>query len=322
MNPFKKSNSFLEEQISSDENNNKLLIDFSQLVIVSITGTFKTEEEQENLTSHQFKSVVLGSLKDIVKKYKSNYPEVIICADNASIPYYKRSFAPYYKAHRAEGRKDSKLNWEMIFTEMRSLLSELENNFPYKVVYIPGLEADDIIGYLATEGNSGKYKSMIISADGDFTQLHSKYTKQWSPMHQKLVQPKISSFGDLVVKIIKGDTKDSVSPMKVQNTHAYNNNMKQSELNEVKRAPSTKQEELDLYIKTGSLEELRKIIPEEYLMRFDENVKLLDLSILPDEYKQKIDDILLVIPKANRSILYSYFMKNNLTKLLESIQDF
>lgn len=320
MNPFKKQN-ILESQIQ-DENKNKLLIDYSQLVIVSITGVFKTPDEQQELTSHQFKSVVLGTLKDLVKKYKSNYPDIIICCDNASEPYYKRSFAPYYKAHRAEGRKDSNLNWEMIFSEMKILISELKENFNYKVIDIPGLEADDIIGYFATKGNSGEYKSMIISSDGDFTQLHSKFTRQFSPVKQSLIEPKISPFGDLVVKIIKGDSKDSVSPMKVQNTHSYNNNMKQSELNEVKRAPSIRKDELESYIKTGSLENLRKVIPEEYLDRFDENVKLIDLSILPDELKEKIDKEYLVINNCNKSKLYQYLLSNKLTKLIQSIQDF
>lgn len=319
MHPFKKQN-ILESQLGS--NDNKLLIDFSQLVITAVTGSFKTEQEQSELTKFQVKAVVLGSLKDVLKKYKQKYSNAIICCDNASIPYYKRTISPFYKAHRSKSREDSKLNWEMIFSASKELIQDLKENFCYQVIDIPGLEADDIIGYLATKGNSGKYHSMIVSSDGDFTQLHSKYTKQYSFIHGKQIEPKTTAFGDLVTKIIKGDAGDSISPMKTKNSHAYNNNMKQPELNDVKRAPSIKKQELEEYISTGSIENLRKIIPDEYLDRFDENVKLVDLSNIPIEHSSKIENELLVIPKGNKSKMYQYLLMNNFVKLVDSIQDF
>jgi ribonuclease H len=322
MHPFKKQN-ILESQLGS--NDNKLLIDFSQLVITAVTGSFKTEQEQSELTKFQVKAVVLGSLKDVLKKYKQKYPNVIICCDNASIPYYKRTISPFYKAHRSKSREDSSLNWEMIFSTSKEFIQDLKENFCYQVIDIPGLEADDIIGYLATKGNSGEYHSMIVSSDGDFTQLHSKYTKQYSFIHGKQIEPKTTAFGDLVTKIVKGDTKDAISGIKVPSNHAYNRLMGLQHLNEVQRTPSTRQDELNLYISAKNLDELRNIIPEEYKDRLEENIKLLDLSILPGEYKTLIDaeiDKNKVNNSSNRSKIYTYLLQNNLTKLLDSIQDF
>ena len=319
MHPFKKQN-ILESQLGS--NDNKLLIDFSQLVITAVTGSFKTEQEQSELTKFQVKAVVLGSLKDVLKKYKQKYPNVIICCDNATIPYYKRTISPFYKAHRSKSREDSKLNWEMIFSTSKELIQDLKENFCYQVIDIPGLEADDIIGYLATKGNTGEYHSMIVSSDGDFTQLHSKYTKQYSFIHGKQIEPKTTAFGDMITKIIKGDKKDSVSPVKCPSDFYYNQNMGQSELNEQKRAPSIKQSELDLYIKAGSIPEVAKLLSTDLYERLNENVKLIDLSNIPKEQSDKIENELSVIPKGNKSKMYQYLLSNKLTKLLESIQEF
>ena len=308
MHPFKKQN-ILESQLGSTDN--KLLIDFSQLVITAVTGSFKTEQEQSELTKFQVKAVVLGSLKDVLKKYKQKYSNVIICCDNASIPYYKRTISPF-----------SKLNWEMIFSTSKELIQDLKENFCYQVIDIPGLEADDIIGYIATKGNTGEYHSMIVSSDGDFTQLHSKYTKQYSFIHGKQIEPKTTAFGDMITKIIKGDKKDSVSPVKCPSDFYYNQNMGQSELNEQKRAPSIKQAELDLYIKAGSIPAVASLLSTDLYERLNENVKLIDLSNIPNEQADKIENELSVIPKGNKSKMYQYLLSNKLTKLLESIQEF
>lgn len=319
------SNPFLSQQLgnTNQENKNKLVIDFSNLVIITVTSVFKTEQEQQELTGNQVKTVVLHQIKDIVKKYKNKYSEVIIAVDNTRGGSYKKDFAPYYKAHRSAGREKSSLNWDIIFDQMKVLENELQEVFGYKVISISRLEADDIIGYISTKGNSGEYNTMIISTDGDFKQLHSKFTKQYSISKGKQVEPDINPKADLIVKIIKGDAKDAVSPLKVQSTHTYNNIMKQSELNEVKRAPSIKKDELEMYCAHKSLESLRTIIPVEFLDRFDENVKLLDLTILPEEYQQKIEDKLKEVNnQTSKSKIYSYLLSNGLTKLLDSIQDF
>jgi hypothetical protein len=98
--------------------------------------------------------------------------------------------------------------------------------------------------------------------------------------------------------------------------------MGQSELNEQKRAPSIKQSELDLYIKAGSIPEVAKLLSTDLYERLNENVKLIDLSNIPKEQADKIENELLVIPNGNKSKMYQYLLSNKLTKLLESIQEF
>lgn len=319
-NPFKKN--ILEEQITQSETGNKLVIDFSNLAIIAITSVFKTQEEQEQLTESQIKNVVLGNIKELVKKCKSKYPEVIIAVDNTKNGSYKKEFAPYYKAHRAKAREESKLNWEMIFSEMKNLEQDLKEIFGYNVISIPKLEADDIIGYIANKGNAGLYHTMIISTDGDFTQLHSKFTKQYSVSQGKQIEPKISPKADMIVKIIKGDKKDSVSPVKCPSDFYYNQNIGESDKNPFARAPSIKQAELDTYITAKSLEDIKNLLTEEQKERFDENVKLIDLTILPDEYKEKVEEHLKVTLTKSKSKIYQYLLQNNLLKLIDSIQDF
>jgi DNA polymerase I len=84
---------------------------------------------------------------------------------------------------------------------------------------IDGLEADDIIGYLANkfQAHEDTQKVTIMSADKDFLQLVSDKVHCYSPTKKKVYQPKdvleefgVSSYNFLNYKILMGDSSDNI----------------------------------------------------------------------------------------------------------------
>ncbi|MGZ7230684.1 hypothetical protein ACXWOM_09495, partial [Streptococcus pyogenes] len=94
--------------------------------------------------------------------------------------------AYYYKKNRADGREESEWDWEGYFEGIRTVIEEFEKYMPYHMMNIDKMEADDHIAVLTKKLSLEGNKVLIVSSDGDFTQLH-KYPNvtQWSPMQKK-----------------------------------------------------------------------------------------------------------------------------------------
>ena len=68
---------------------------------------------------------------------------------------------------------------------MNVLKEELTEWFPYKLVQVEKAEADDIIAILVGLLNE---RTLILSSDKDFVQLHGFNVRQYSPMQKKFVE--------------------------------------------------------------------------------------------------------------------------------------
>lgn len=130
----------------------------------------------------------LSSLKVIVRDFSPS--QIIVCWDGEGGSAKRRGIYAEYKA----GRKP-KLNREFDHDSV----SESEDNMAMQLrkckayvsmlgipqVEVKGIEADDIIGYLATAVYADKEK-IIVSGDGDMLQLVNDKTKVWAPAYKLL----------------------------------------------------------------------------------------------------------------------------------------
>jgi 5'-3' exonuclease len=107
---------------------------------------------------------------------------------------------------------------ESINNQMERLIQYLKC-LPVTVTSIDGLEADDIIGYLANkfQAHDDTQKVTIMSADKDFLQLVSDKVHCYSPVKKKIYTPKdvleefgVSSYNFLNYKILMGDSSDNI----------------------------------------------------------------------------------------------------------------
>lgn len=295
------------------------LMDFSQIIMAAAFQEFGETAKFPKIQEGMVRHLVLNSIKANVKRFKKEgYPHMVICVDNSKSGYWRRDVASYYKLNRKNDREESLFDWEGLFNAMHKIIDELEHNMPYYVMNIDKIEADDHIAVLCEFFDAQDIPVVIVSSDGDFPQLFKfKLVKQWAPMFKKWVTSKSGSpLMDKVIKVIKGDKKDNVASIKVRGD--FHTSKVEGE-----RTPQTKQAELDFIADNYFDEEAIKAkLPEEQYKRFVENRILIDMDYIKPEIRASILERYNNYVPAKRGKIYSYLVKNGLSKLTQHANDF
>ena len=281
-----------------------ILVDLSQIMMACTVMSM--EKGQTEAEMDFVRHMVLNSLRMYREKYNDEYGELVLCCDD--MHSWRRDYFPQYKAGRRTTREESPLNWTQIFGCFNTLKSELREVFPYKVLQVEGAEADDIIGVLSRYSSITKQKTMIVSSDKDFIQLHDKYVHQWSPVTKKLVNG-IEPSQYLFEHILKGDKSDGIPNILSADD---------SIINGVRQKPITKKY-IDNFVLHNA--ELNGRTDTE-IRNFHRNEKLIDLKQTPKdicdliwrEYNKK--------PEGSRKNLLNFFVEKRLSNLIETIGDF
>lgn len=281
-----------------------ILIDFNQIVLATLfasIGKHTNIPVEESMIRH----MVLNVIRSVRKKYYKEFGEIVICADGKNS--WRKSVFPYYKANRKKARDESELDWENLFNIMNVIREELEVYFPYKVIHIDHVEADDVIGTLChkygTTMNTGE-PILIYSSDKDYIQLHVYgNVRQINPVLKKWIR---NNDPDkyLAEHILKGDVGDGIP-----NVLSADNSLAIGE----RQKPMTAKR-LEALSDEANMDENTKI-------RYHRNKMLIDLSQLPKEYKDEILAAFDVEPKG-RSKMFNFFLEKRLQHLLPEIQDF
>jgi 5'-3' exonuclease len=286
-----------------------ILVDMSQISLASMMmhlNMNKTTKPDENMVRH----MILNSLRMYRSRFKQEYGELVLCFDSRH--YWRRDHFPNYKAGRKKGRESSNLDWDAIFGCLNEIKQELKDFFPYKFVEVYGAEADDIIGALCLELEYDNGKTLILSGDKDFIQLHRfKNVSQYSPITKKMmVNDNPHQYLD--EHILKGDSSDGV-PNVLSPDNTFVDGIRQKPLSKKKIEEWTGE----------ILVPLEMAIPDGEVKRnFQRNQQLIDLSKTPKEIflaclKEYQDS-----PEGDRSKLLNYFTKKRLKNLTESIGEF
>ena len=153
---------------------------------------------------------------------------VIVVFDGKGGSERRRKMYPQYKEGRSvtkrlnrayEEMSDGQTEQKSVVEQMGKLVSFLQE-LPVSIVSIDYIEADDTIGYIATQ----MYKDSritIMSADKDFMQLVNDRVQIWSPIKKKIygVQDIINEYGMhptnfIYYRILEGDTSDNIVGVK------------------------------------------------------------------------------------------------------------
>lgn len=284
-----------------------MVVDFSQIVISTITSTFRPTDE---LSTDLIRHVVLNTIRSNVLRNKREYPEIVLATDKG--PYWRKKIAAYYKGHRKDQREKSDFDFNAIFEAMNVIREELIQYFPFKTLQIAGVEADDIAGVLVNRLGHLYHRILLISSDGDWAQLQtSRHVKQFSPIQKKFVIPKNGSARlHLMEKVIKGDPKDCIANIKSVSDHILS--MKGT------RQKSIMQKELDIWMH----EPVENWAKDQFTIdRYNENLKLLDLSLIPTEVGDQIIEAFNK-PVASGVDIYKYMIKHRMKDLLGKVDEF
>ena len=286
-----------------------ILVDMSQISLASMMmhlNMNKTTKPDEGMVRH----MILNSLRMYRMRFKEEYGELILCFDSRH--YWRRDHFPNYKAGRKKSREDSNLDWDAIFSCLNDIKQELKDYFPYKHLEVYGAEADDIIATLCLELEYDNGKTLILSGDKDFIQLH-RFTNvsQYSPITKKFING-IDPQQYLDEHILKGDSSDGV-PNVLSPDNTFVDGLRQKPLGKKKIAEWTGE----------ILMPVEMAIPDGEVKRnFQRNQQLIDLSKAPEKIFMSCLRAYQDAPDGDRSKLLNYFIDKRLNNLTESIGEF
>ncbi len=279
-----------------------ILVDMNQISVASVMmhlNMEKTTAPDGNMVRH----MILNSLRMYRSRFCEEYGELVLCYDSKH--YWRKDFFPQYKSNRKKVRENSDKDWNAIFECLNEIKSELKEFFPYKHLEVYGAEADDIIAALCLELEFDNGKTLILSGDKDFIQLHKyKNVSQYSPITKKMIND-TNPKEYLKEHILKGDSSDGI-PNVLSPDHTFTEGLRQRPLGKKK---------IEDFKENG--------LPTEEIKRnHQRNEKLINLSLSPEdlyiailkEYQKAIE--------GDRSKLLDYFIEKRLRNLTESIGEF
>lgn len=286
-----------------------ILVDFTPIIISAVNAGDKAFGE--NLTEGIIRHLSLNMILSFKKQFSEKFGRMIICIDSGNV--WRKDYFPHYKFSRRKSREDSPLDWELIFSSIKNLVQEMKDYLPYHVIECERCEADDVIGTLVEYFESNELiadgfdlvpqNTVIISRDKDFKQLHKKNVVQWNPLEKKWIR-ELSPTNYLIEQIIKGDSSDGVPNILSQDD---------SFVLKIRQKP-IRQTYIDNIIKNGITEDIKE--------RYNRNKQLVDLSMIPSEYKNKIIENYKSYKPQPKSRLLNYIVDKQLKNLYENIQYF
>ena len=286
-----------------------IIVDINQIMIsnlmVQISGR-NAVELNEDLVRH----MVLNSLRAHNKKFRKEYGEMVIACDSKNV--WRREIFPNYKAGRKANRAKSEHDWDSIFSILHNIKDEIKTFLPYKVIELETTEADDIIATLVRKqqrmvGPNHEKKVLILSGDKDFIQLHNEYVKQYNPVLNKFVGKGENPSLYIKEHILKGDRSDGI-PNVLSDDNVFVDGRRQRPLSKKKI--------------NSWVEEVFMTFTEEEQKNYDRNRKLIDLSCIPHELEDKINNEFLNVKVATRDKILGYFINKKLKTLIEVIDEF
>jgi len=275
--------------------------------MVQINGR-NAVELSEDLVRH----MVLNSLRGHNKKFRKEYGEMVIACDSKNV--WRREVFPNYKAGRKANREKSEHDWDAIFSMLHTIKDEIKTFLPYKVIELETAEADDIIATLVRRqqrivGPNHAKKILILSGDKDFIQLHNENVRQYNPVLSKFVGKGENPSIYIKEHIFKGDRSDGI-PNILSDDNVFIEGRRQRPLSKKKINNWVN----DVFFYTHFTEEEQK--------NYNRNRKLIDLSCIPQELEDKINNEFLNVKVASRDKILNYFITKKLKTLIEVIDEF
>lgn len=280
-----------------------IILDYNQIALSNIIVQQLGEEDM-------IRHMILNSIRMYNKKFGEEYGDIVIASDGKNT--WRRDVFPQYKGVRKKNREESSVDWSEIFRIMDTVRNELKEYSHFKVLNFDGCEGDDIIGALVENTQEfGKYERvMIVSSDTDFIQLH-RYdnVKQYSPIQKRFVTEK-NPHSYFFEHIIRGDSGDGI-PNVLSGDNVF--------LDGIRQTPITAKK-LDEWVRNA--EDLKSVMPEDVYRNYQRNKKLIDLSEIPNDLKEKIINSYEGYNLPHRTRFMNYLIKKRCKLLIECIEEF
>ncbi len=276
-----------------------ILVDANQIAISHLMVRQKIEN---GIHIESVRKSIIRVLARIHRRFKEDYGDLVLCYDDKN--YWRREIFPFYKKNRKQEREKSKYNWDEVFSVLNTIRDEIKTYFPYQVIQVESAEADDVIASLVheTAKKSNQERTLILSADKDFIQLHKyNFVTQYDPIKNKWITHD-NPVQFLQEHIIKGDRSDGI-PNILTCDDAIVTGKAQKKMSKEK------------------ITSLASMNPQDFtnfirLRNWKRNSQLIDLEQIPEEVVNKI---LVTYETTTRPdcISIDYFISNNIQDIIE-----
>ena len=280
-----------------------ILVDNNQIVFANV---FQMAKSNNMGNLDLLRHLVLNTYRMYRTKFGAKYGELVICHDSGNV--WRKNHFPYYKANRRAAQEQSDFDWDVLYDMTSALRREVKETFPYKNLKVDHAEADDIIA-VVTKANYQNESILILSGDKDFQQLQRfPNVSQYSPTKKQFLDcDDPEAF--LMEHIIKGDSSDGIPNILSDDDTFTEEDKRQKPCGKKKIA--------------SIMESIRSNGVDSSIARnWERNQTLVDLMEIPQDIQDNILEEFNKEPVGSRSKLYSYFVENNLAKLLPNIEDF
>ena len=274
------------------------LVDFSQIFI----GSYMMVSKFSSADMNTIRPAVLNTLRLYRTKFISEFGELILCCDDRKS--WRKELFPNYKAARKKIRTTTDTDWQDLYDKLNLLKLELIEWFPYKVLQVDKAEADDVIAVLVGLTNE---RTLILSSDKDFIQLHHFNVRQYSPIQKKFVEG--DAKWSLHEKIIKGDVGDGV-PNIMSDDNVF--------IDEGRRQKPITKKKIEAWFDL----EPEMFCDNEMLRNLNRNRQLIDLSEVPASICINITKQFNETQVGDRRRLLTYFVEHRLKNLTENLSEF
>jgi 5'-3' exonuclease len=247
--------------------------------------------------------------------------EVVLAVDGPNS--WRKALFPKYKSGRV---KKEDVDWDMVYTHLNMLCTDIQQNIPFKTIKLPRTEADDTIGVLAETLKHTK-DVIIVSNDIDYMQCTSDNVCVFNPTKKEFVTLNEDRETFINRMILKGQSKDTIFNVKTPSD--YPDELRKPGLGD-KTVDKILNEGLDQF-----LEKKQKInknytdddgneqtyhiefAPKE---NFDRNKKLLLFDYIPNSIRSRILDTYnnYTLPDPNNML--SFFQKNGWNSFLDNYE--
>lgn len=317
--------------ISEVEGNNNhlknvVLIDVSYFAQRTFHGQFQRGERVNHIS---MRYTLLFTILIRLRRLNINPSthEIIFCYDGNN--YWQKVVSPYYKCRRKDRKPDGK-DWDGYREYMDSVRDELKKYYPFMILQfkdimwyqketdklnVSGIEADDVIGVLAKRFSLEGRNVIVMTGDGDFTQLdYLDNLSIYDFESKKIVAEHGCGAFDLVHKIVNGDAKDDVA--NINSRSNYWETRVDGERQDSAKALARQCCEVD---------DPLTILNEEQQKRYIENRVLKDFNFIPrdlvDSINEKYDNYIMNKPTQLYQFMYDLdvsegLIQENLKKMI------
>lgn len=304
----------------------QLLIDFNHL---SYRNFFVARKDIEDVGWNYFKHLMIQSIFHLCRKFEPT--EVVIAADSKQ--NWRRKIYPDYKANRKEKRDEQDhIDWDGLYSTMDDLFKDLRCYFPFYVLKVNYMEADDIIGAIAKQDQGEK--KIIVTSDTDFKQL-LKYNNVsvFDPIKGVYLESEDPE-KELKVKIICGDSGDNIPNIirRKMGDESVTKRLGEKTAQKMVESPELLKE---LYNDTTPILENDKpvmitengcdfqlTIGKQAKLGFKRNTILIDLQYTPAKLIETLNQTLEDYIMADGKQIFQYVSENKFREFVNKISDY